>query len=239
MPLADLARTLLDTPRWVETRAMLLNGKAVVTGLSGDRRHFVAASTAWPLIGVVGRPEPAFIAGAAAEAADDVTLLCAEEHADHVATALPGWRRIGADIHAWPGGVPLPAAPSQTEARLLRPAELAMLRHVPRDLHEALLAASAEAPVAGALAGGAPVAFCYATGMTEALWDISIDTLEGYRRRGLAQKAVRLLAAVLSERGKWPVWGADDDNEASRKLAQKMGFVACERLVLFTPAGRR
>ena len=57
MPVADLARVLLDTPRWVETRFMLLQNEAVITGLTGDRRHFVAASQRWPLVSVVGQPE--------------------------------------------------------------------------------------------------------------------------------------------------------------------------------------
>ena len=43
---------------------MLLSGEAEVTGLSADRRRFVARSLRWPLASVVGRPEPVFIAGA-------------------------------------------------------------------------------------------------------------------------------------------------------------------------------
>jgi GNAT superfamily N-acetyltransferase len=233
MPIADLARALLDTPRWVETRFMLLRNEARVTGLTGDRRHFVAASSRWPLVSVVGRPDAAFIAGAVQGADDDVNVLCAEEHADHVAGALAGWTRIGATVHAWPGDVPLPAAPPSAEARLLAPDELVRLRHVPSDLRDELLIASAYSPVAGAFAGGAPVAFCCASAITETLWDIGIDTLHGFRRRGLARKAARLLIATLGARGKWPVWGSEDGNEPSLALAKKMGFVPVERLVVF------
>ena len=232
MPVADLARVLLDTPRWVETRFMLLRNEALVTGLTGDRRHFVAASLRWPLVSVVGRPDAAFIAGAVREA-DDVDVLCAEEHADHVAGSLPGWTRIGATVHAWPGDVPLPAPPPSAEARLLAPIELEGLRHVPADLRDELLLASAYSPVAGAFAGGAPVAFCCASAITETLWDIGIDTLHGFRRRGLARKAAQLLIATLGARGKWPVWGSEDGNEPSLALAKKMGFVPSARLIVF------
>ena len=233
MALADLARVLLDTPRWVETRFMLLRNEAVVTGLTGDRRHFVASSTRWPLVSVVGRPDGAFIAGAVADAGDDVEVLCAEECADHVGAALPLWRRIESTIHAWPGDVPLPGPPPPAEARLLPPAELHALRHLAADLREELLIAAEYAPVAGAFSGGAPVAFCCASAITETLWDIGIDTLDGYRRRGLAQKAAQLLIATLGSRGKWPVWGSEDGNEPSLALARTMGFVPVERLTVF------
>jgi RimJ/RimL family protein N-acetyltransferase len=233
MPIADLARVLLDTPRWVETRFMLLRDEAVVTGLTGDRRHFVASSTRWPLVSVVGRPDRAFIAGAVADAAGDVEVLCAEEHADYVGAALPLWRRIESTIHAWPGEVPLPPLPPTAEARLLRSDEVRALNHVPVDLRDELIIASEYSPVAGAFAGGAPVAFCCASAITETLWDVWIDSLAGYRRRGLAQKAAQLLIATLGARGQWPVWGSEDGNEPSVALARKLGFVPAERLTVF------
>jgi len=233
MPVADLARALLDTPRWVETRFMLLRNEALVTGLTGDRRHFVAASERWPLVSVVGRPDAAFIAGAALDADEDVNVLCAEEHAEHVARALPDWTRIGATVHAWPGDVPLPEPPPRDEARLLGADELATLRHVPADLRDELITAADYSPIAGAFAGGAPVSFCCASAITETLWDIGIDTLDGYRRRGLARKAALLLIATLGAAGKSPVWGSEDGNVPSLALARKMGFVPAERLIVF------
>jgi L-amino acid N-acyltransferase YncA len=237
--LADLARVLPDEPRWVETRFMLLREQAVVIGLSGDRRRFVASSTVWPVMAVVGRPEAPFIAGAARRASPDVTVLAAAEHADHVAAALPGWRRVGAEILRWPGGVPLPEPPASRDVRLLSPEEVAALTHVPAPLHQELVTAATYSPVAGAMAGGAPVAYCYATSVTETLWDVSIDTLEAYRRRGLAQQAVKLLAAIYGRQGKWPVWGAADDNAPSLALALKLGFVPSGRLAVFRRAPAR
>ncbi len=234
MPLAHLARTLLDEPRWVETRAMLLDGTASVTGLSGDRRRFVASSAVWPLVAVVGRVEAPFITTAAAAAPRTATVLAAFEDGDHVAAALPGWRRVGATIHAWPAGAPLPDRPAPSQARVLEPADVGALGHLPKALRHELATAAAYSPIAGAFTGGAPVAFCYATAITETLWDISIDTLDGFRRRGLAGLAVRCLAAVLGERGKWPVWGAADDNPASLAAATRLGFVPAGRLALFT-----
>ncbi len=212
---------------------MLRENRATVIGLTADRCHFVARCTQRGLIAVVGRPDPAFIAGVARRAPPDAEVLAADEHGDHVAGALTGWRRTVAHIFGWPDAWPLPESPDVREARLLEPAEVAGLRHVPRALREELLGAVGYSPVAGAFAGGAPVAFCYATGITETLWDVSIDTLEAYRRRGLAQLAFRCLAAVMGQRGQRPVWGALDGNAASLALAARLGFRPSGRLAFF------
>ncbi len=233
MSLADLARALPDEPRWVETRWMLRERRATVAGLTGDRRHFVASCTQRPLIAIVGRPDHPFIAGAAQRAPREAEALAADEHGDYAARALDGWRRVVAHIFGWPDALPVPVAPDPGEARLLGPAEVAALQHVPRVLHEELVGAVEYSPVAGAFAGGAPVAFCYASGITETLWDVSVDTLEAFRRRGLAQRAFRCLAATMRGRGKWPVWGALEWNAPSLALAATLGFRPSGRLAYF------
>lgn len=235
MPIEDLARTLLDEPRWVLVRWMLLSRKAEVTGLSGDRRRFVASSTAWPVIAVVGRPDAPFIEGAASALAAGGLVVAAQEHGDHVAAALPRWRRVGAEALAWTAGTPLPSLPPRSDARLLEPAELASLGHVPALLREACVTASGWAPVAGAFSGGAPVSFCFARAVTETLWDVGLATLEAYRRRGLAKKALRCLAAAMAVRHTWPVWIAEDQDAASRQFAVSFGFVPSGRLAVFRP----
>lgn len=233
MPLADLANVLLDEPRWVETRWMLLEERSVVTGLSGDRRNFVATCTQRPLMVVVGKPEPAFIEDAAAGVTGPLVVLAAAEHGDHAAAALPRLPRTTAHIFGWPGWLPLPAAPDQSAARLLTRADLGQLGHVPRELREEIIAAAEYSPVSAAFAGGAPVAFCYACGITETLWDVSIDTLDGFRRRGCAMRAWQALAAWFGERHVWPAWGAVADNAASLKLAARLGFVPSGDLAYF------
>jgi hypothetical protein len=233
VPLADLARVLPDEPRWVETRWMLLEDRATVTGLTGDRRHFVASCTQRALLAIVGRPDHAFISGSAARAPRHAEALAAVEHGDHAAAALPGWKRTLAHIFRWPDARPVPGAPDARDARLLTPAEVGGLGHVPRPLRGELVAAAEYSPVAGAFTGGAPVAFCYASGITESLWDVSVDTLEAFRRRGLATLAFRCLAALMGQRGKWPVWGALDWNVPSLALAAKLGFRPSGRLAYF------
>jgi len=85
--------------------------------------------------------------------------------------------------------------------------------------------------------GGAPVAVCSAGAVTETLWDVGIDTLAGHRRRGHATAAYRALAAHLAETGRDPVWGAEDTNVASLRLADELGFEPVDRLAVLTRPG--
>ena len=89
--------------------------------------------------------------------------------------------------------------------------------------------------VAAAWADGLPVAFCYAVVETETLWDVSIDTVDPYRRRGLGALAARAMIAFMARRGKSPVWGALASNEPSMRLAARLGFVPHSRLVVLAP----
>lgn len=238
MGVDGLARALPDVPRWVEARSALLSGRAEVLGLSGNRRNFVVRSLREPLVMVVGRPEAPFIAEAAARE-PDATVLAPEEFSDHVAGALPGWQAVGATIYGWPLGVPLPAGDPGRDVRPLRP-RAEDLGHVPDGLRDQLLRASDWATMIMAVhAGGGPVSFCYDAATTETLWDVSIDTLEPYRGRGFARRVCQAMIAAMGTRGKLPVWGAADDNEPSRRLAARLGFVPADRVVIFERAAAR
>ena len=69
-----------------------------------------------------------------------------------------------------------------------------------------------------------PVAFCYSVGESERYWDVSVDTLENYRRRGYALQAFLHQYAYWKERNRNPIWGAACSNAASRMMALKLGF---------------
>jgi predicted GNAT family acetyltransferase len=64
------------------------------------------------------------------------------------------------------------------------------------------------------------------------LWDISIDTLERYRRQGYAARCVSYMVDEMRRRGKEPVWAAEDTNAPSMRLAAKLGFVPVEGLLV-------
>jgi predicted GNAT family acetyltransferase len=82
----------------------------------------------------------------------------------------------------------------------------------------------------------APVSFCYVAAETESLWDVSIDTLAGHRRRGYAALCAAYLIEHMCEKGKRPVWGAVESNAPSLGLAAKLGFVPVDRVFVFEPA---
>ena len=87
---------------------------------------------------------------------------------------------------------------------------------------------------------GRIVSVCSAAWETETLWDVSVETVSDYRRRGLAAACFIALARwMLAERGKRPVWGAHESNPASLALAASLGFVRESELLSFQPRTRR
>ena len=55
--------------------------------------------------------------------------------------------------------------------------------------------------------------------------DVAVYTLERWRGRGLAAAAASLVARRLQEASQVPVWSTGEDNRASLRVAQKLGFV--------------
>jgi RimJ/RimL family protein N-acetyltransferase len=95
-------------------------------------------------------------------------------------------------------------------------------------------------PVVAAFVGDVPVSFCYVASETEGLWDVSIDTLEEYRRRGhAAHCAAYMIRHMRDTVGKEPVWGAVELNAPSMGLAAKLGFVPVDRVFVFEPVRDR
>lgn len=233
-----LAALLPDEPRWIDLRGLLLSGRCDLWAEADPERGFVAGSWDFPFASLHGRPRPALIAEAAAAGraacagrypVAEWQLLATPEDRPLVEAALPGWQATGIALHRWAGALERPDAGPGAKIRLLpdghRAAGLA-LGHVPEPSRfEYSLGWVARRPMAVAVAGGLPVSFCYAAFTTERLWDVSIETLEPYRRRGLAAACFLTLAAHMAENGKAPTWGAMDDNPASLGLAARLGFV--------------
>lgn len=71
---------------------------------------------------------------------------------------------------------------------------------------------------------GTSVSFAYSSLCTETFSDISIDTLQEHRGRGVGAAVVSTLIDRIVEEGSAPVWGAVTGNLASRRLAEKLRF---------------
>jgi RimJ/RimL family protein N-acetyltransferase len=216
-----LAAALPDVPRWVETRALLLSGTAVVRhSARGDGA--VVLEPALPFGCLVGRADAPLLHDVLDGVGADFELVVQTDALDDARAALPGWTVAPATIHAlaspWPAGSG--AAPGVVVSE---PPERRWLELVPEAGEIRRYAAEADA-IALRLVDGRVVAVCTAGDVTESLWDVGIDTLDGHRRQGHASAAFGALAGHMAARGRQPVWGSEDDNVASMALAARLGF---------------
>jgi GNAT superfamily N-acetyltransferase len=255
-----LAASLPDIPRWLETRGMLLAGEAEVTGLREDGPHFVARDTVTGLVSVVGRPDAAAVRQAVEASPDSAEpLLAPGDSAEYVASLLPGWRREAAVLHLLASSASLPkflvsevggmlawpyvdvdpedlrpeSMPDDVAMRFISTAELAAVTGIPDMLRRELTIAVLRRRLAATFLNGAAVSFCYAGYVTETLWDVSIDTLEAFRRHGYAGLCVAYVIDQMNRERKRPVWGAVESNEPSLRLASKLGFRPVDRITVF------
>ena len=248
-----------DDPWRVDTRGMLLSGRAEVACAPAPESAadgFVVSMPDAALVSIVGHPPRPLIRHIVEELEGDPNVLCQPAEIPYVASALPGWRRTGAILHTL-GARPDWSDDPEPDARIFHAADAPSLAHVPPPLRRELIDALRGRPtsrfVPGALPyrdappllegmpiaaswqNGMPVSFCYPVLRTETWWDISIETLPNYRRRGHAARAVRTMTRHMWRTGRSPVWGASYDNLASLALAENLGFEEVGRLCVFTP----
>jgi GNAT superfamily N-acetyltransferase len=257
--LISLALTRVpDLPRWIDTRGMLLSARSIVFAPAGaPGGGLVAAVPDAALASVIGRPPRATLRKALLSLDGDINVLSQMEDADYVGAVLPGWRRQRAIIHVLPEVMPWERE-TDPAARIFTRQTAPRFDHVPphlrRELFDALngrtvsrfvpghlppamaVAGRITVPMAAVWADGRPVSFCYPVWQTETLWDVSIETLPGYQRQGLAARAARTLIRHMRRVGRAPVWGALETNAASRRLAARLGFVEAGGLAVFSAA---
>ncbi len=239
--LGRLVHALPDIPRWLYVRSMLLSRRCEVLGLAeeGLESEFVVREleeTEDQAICIVGRPQADAIREAARRNRGGGEVLATQEVASHILDALPDWTATRVPLHLLGDASRLPRF-AGGEARPFGVADLATVADdLPEELRSELEGALTRgAPAVAALADGRPVSFCYAADETEGLWDISIDTLEPYRRQGYAARCVSYMVDEMRRRGKEPVWAAEETNLPSMRLAAKLGFVPVDGLLLFRP----
>lgn len=235
---ARLLRDLPDTPRWVEARSILLSESFEVLGLEegGEEPCFVVRDTASTSIYVcvVGYPAGSVITEAVSHGQTEGEVLAVPENRSHVAAALRDWRIAETVLHTLGETSRMPEVPTGA-VRLLTTLDAVDLESLPPDLRSELEEAIDVSPIAAAFIDGRPVSFCYAGSRTESLWDISIDTLEGYRRQGHAARCVAFMVEHMERGRRRPVWNAEASNAASLGLAARLGFVPVDGMVVFSP----
>jgi GNAT superfamily N-acetyltransferase len=207
---------IADSPCMLEFRSVALERDAMIVRSGGglllvDRSHTLA--------GAVGTVNPRDLDGLYQIAGRPRELL-ADRAAYEVLKGALRFARAKIATLDGPWRPPI-AKPRELEIRPLRASD--SLDHLPLDLIEELQP-QADHVIYAAFEGGLAVSFAYSATMTETLADISIDTLEGYRRRGIARAVVSRLIDEVIRLGKAPVWGANDDNVPSLALAATLGF---------------
>jgi RimJ/RimL family protein N-acetyltransferase len=209
---------------------MLLSGEGRVMGaVATSPLSFVVVDSSGTA-GVVGRP-PVMAIRAAAEHAREV--LAVPEDTGWAEAALPEWSVEAATLFVREEPGPPPAV-TERDARVIAAEELAAAFGLPARLRDELLAEAADGHLVAAFAEGRPVAFCYPSSVTERWWDVSIDTLDGYRRQGHAARAAACAIRHMASHGRQPVWGAVASNVASAGLAGKLGFLPTDRLMVLS-----
>ncbi len=95
--------------------------------------------------------------------------------------------------------------------------------HLPDELREELEYARPRTRILAGFIDAEPVSFAYVVAST-AHADMSIDTLETFRNRGIATAVAAAMIDEVIAACKTPVWGAVESNRASLRLAEKLGF---------------
>jgi RimJ/RimL family protein N-acetyltransferase len=229
---ARIAGLLPDIPRWVELRDLLHDEEGDILGFRDTAvPTFVLVADEEDMAFVVGTPDPAAVAAAAAQIPDGI-VIAAPENAGYVADCLPAWRSERIIVYTLPDAARLPQV-DEADVRLIKRADLKKA-DLPPALREELADALTYSPMAAVFVGGQPVSFCYAASMTERWWDVSIDTVEAHRRRGYPGQSFACLAHHLASRGRGVVWQSLESNPASWRLALRLGFEPVDELVCFT-----
>ena len=209
---------LPDVPRWVEAHGIANDPAGWREELAGG---FAVGHDAARLIVVAGDVTPEAVAPLAAR--PHVILVEREE----LALALKGRRVERAILHTLPDPDALPD---------LEGASPLGDTPVPPPLQDELAWARTRGTVWAAWVDGEPVSFAYAPWRSPAWFDVSVDTLPSARQLGLA--TVVAAAMIRDERahGREPVWGADEGNLASLRLAKRLGFEAVDEIWVCAPA---
>ena len=123
--------------------------------------------------------------------------------------------------------------------RLLTLADVKCLAEAPAEIqgngYKTHAAMVTDGIAAGAVVDGDIVAIAHTYAETDLHADIGVSTLEAWREKGFATAAASLVAQEIQARGKVPAWSCGEDNTASLRVAQKLGFTEVGRRTYVIP----
>lgn len=212
---ASVLQRIADTPATLEFRAIALEpGSAMYQSGGGvllvdEARSLACASGSVKL--------------------DDVSLLFARHQlscellADELAAdqLRPAIRFQPARILTLDGAWKLPPADAAID---VRPLADDTLEGMPDEVQQEVARWRGRRTIFAAFVAGKVVSVGYAPWLTETLADVSIDTHGDFQRRGIGRQVVARVIDDIVQSGRTPVWGATEDNDASLRLAARLGF---------------
>ncbi len=213
-----------DVPRWIEAHGIASDPASWSRPLGPG---LAVGNDAARLVVVLGDADAAAVT-ALAHAVPRHTMLLAIERPDLVTAT--GRLAARALLHTLPDPEALP----DLEGAVVLPPE-ATLAHVPAELAEELEAARARRSVWSVWLDGEPVSFAYAPWRSAGWFDVSVDTLPVARQLGLGRIVAAAMIRDERAQGREPVWGADEGNAGSLRLAHSLGFVASDELWVAPP----
>jgi GNAT superfamily N-acetyltransferase len=210
-----IALELPDIPRWVEAH-----------GIAGDPagwrvpvgEGFAVGHDAMRLIVIAGEADQEAVTKLV-DARPSYTFLAATDYAFRT--------KQRAILHTLPDPDGLP----ELDGALPLPADVAL----PEPLAEELAWARTRGAIWSAWVDGAPVAFAYAPWRSAKYFDVSVDVLPEARQLGLATLVAAAMIRDERAAGREPVWGADEANVASLRLAKRLGFEPADELWVAPP----
>ncbi len=127
--------------------------------------------------------------------------------------------------------------------RLLTPEDVTRLAKAPAEVqgngyktHEAMLT---DGIAAGAVVDNNIVAIAHTYAETDLHADIGVSTIEAWREKGFSTAAASLVAQEIQARGRVPAWSCGEDNIASLRVAQKLGFTEVGRRTYVIPVSSK
>jgi len=212
-----------DVPRWVEGNALL------------------ADPTAWRAAGCVGSDaDQLIVAIDEAVAGQTIATLAARypAHAiltpdDAIAEVLRRSRHVGrALLHVCDDPDLLP----DPEGIVVLPRDADLSHLDPALAAELTRARGRERTIHAALVDDVLSAFAYAPWRTPAWFDVSVDVIPAARQLGLGTLVAAAMIRAELALGRAPVWGADEGNLVSLRIAARLGFRAVDHLYVAAPS---
>jgi RimJ/RimL family protein N-acetyltransferase len=234
MPLPiSLAKSLPDIPSLVEVRSYLLSNECEILGYK-DRPDcsFILRIVEEELIYIVGRPDLQEIKNTISDFKERGTIIAPQVTFNWLAPLLTAWKTERIFVYALNETHHLPQT-EQINIHFLDSKDLTN-SDIDFELLEELKSALNYTDVAAVYVDDKPVSFCYASSQTETLWDVGIDTLPEYQRKGYARLCFSFMARHMKKRGKTTtVWQALESNPASWLMASKLNFTKVGELAYF------